>query len=139
MKFPVSESKLNDLLARMKALNLKESDLEESFVKGSGSGGQKINKTSSLVWLKHKASGIEVKCQTSRQQSLNRFLARRLLVEKLETQILARHSQKQHEIEKIKRQKRKRSKRAKAKILDSKKLTSKTKSLRKKPSFHTSE
>src|SRR5688572_14066487 len=108
MKFPVSDAKLNDLLKRMAALNVKESDFEESFVRGTGAGGQKINKTSSAVWLKHGPSGIEVKCQESRQQSLNRFLARRLLVEKLEERVFAKASQKQHDIEKIKRQKRKR-------------------------------
>lgn len=136
MKFPVSDTKLHDLLQRMLKLGVKESDFEESFVRGAGSGGQKINKTSSTVWLKHKPSGLEVKCQESRQQSLNRFLARRSLIEKLENKIFAKASEKQQEIEKLKRQKRKRSKRAKAKMLDNKKAASQIKTLRKKPSLN---
>ena len=135
MKFPVSDTKLQDLLKRMAALGVRECDFEESFVKGAGAGGQKINKTSSAVWLKHTPTGLEVKCQESRQQSLNRFFARRMLVEKLETRVLAKASQQQQEIEKLKRQKRKRSKRAKAKMLDNKKAASQTKALRKKPSL----
>ncbi len=135
MKFPVSDAKLNDLLKRMAAIGMKESDFEESFVRGTGAGGQKINKTSSAVWIKHVPTGLEVKCQESRQQSLNRFLARRMLVEKLEGQVFAKASQKQQEVEKLKRQKRKRSKRAKAKMLDDKKAASQTKAMRKKPSF----
>lgn len=133
MKFPVSDAKLNDLLKRMAALGMRESDFKESFVKGAGAGGQKINKTSSAVWIKHIPTGLEVKCQESRQQSLNRFLARRMLVEKLEGRVFAKASQKQQEIEKLKRQKRKRSKRAKEKMLGDKKAASNTKRLRQKP------
>lgn len=133
MKFPVSDAKLKDLQTRMERLGVTEEDLEESFIKGSGSGGQKINKTSSTVQIKHIPTGTEVRCQESRQQSLNRFLARRLLIEKLEEKLLEEKSKKQQQIEKIRRQKRKRSKRAKEKILKDKKVQAEKKALRKKP------
>lgn len=131
--FPVSEAKIQDLLHRMERLTIKEGDLEENFIRGSGAGGQKINKTSVVVQLKHKPSGLEVRCQESRSQALNRFLARRLLVEKLEERVFKEKSEKQKSIEKIRRQKRRRSKRAKEKILKVKKLNSEKKNLRKKP------
>lgn len=131
--FPVSESKKNDLEARMLKLGVQESDLIESFIRGGGAGGQKINKTSCVVWLKHVPSGVEVRCQESRSQALNRFFARRLLVEKLEEKIQGAASVKQQAIEKIRRQKRKRSKRAKEKILKEKKHRSDQKKQRAKP------
>src|ERR1039457_5203918 len=74
LQFGVSTDKGRALLERMARLGIRESDLEENFVKGSGAGGQKVNKTSSCVWLRHKPSGIEVKCQWERSQALNRFL-----------------------------------------------------------------
>lgn len=135
LKFPVSEAKIQDLLYRMKCLDLEENDLEENFIRGSGAGGQKINKTSVVVHLRHKPSGCEVRCQESRSQALNRFLARRLLVEKLEKKIFAARSEKQKQIEKIRRQKRRRSKRAKEKILRAKRMISEKKNFRKKPGF----
>lgn len=120
-------------MQRMQKLGIRENDLVEKFVKGSGHGGQKINKTSAAVWLKHVPSGLEVKCLESRQQSLNRFLARRLLVEKLEDKVSGETNAKQHLQAKIQRQKRKRSKRAQEKILKNKKETAQKKSLRQKP------
>lgn len=114
----------------MSRLGLKECDLTEAFVRGSGAGGQKINKTSVVVWLRHAPSGLEVRCQESRSQALNRFLARRLLVEKLEEKALKHESAKQQEIEKLRRQKRKRSKRAKNKMLDDKRHHADKKKLR---------
>lgn len=134
-RFPVSETKIKDLQTRMERLGLKEADFEEVFVRGSGAGGQKINKTSVVVQLKHLLTGIEVKCQESRSRALNRFLARRLLVEKLEEKILQEKSEKQKRIEKIRRQKRKRSKRSKEKILKEKKQMSEKKQWRKRPEF----
>lgn len=81
---PVHPDKERDLLARMKRLGILEKDLEEHFNRSSGRGGQKLQKTSSCVWLTHKPTGIRVKCAASRSQALNRFLARRRLAEKLE-------------------------------------------------------
>src|SRR3990167_5508092 len=82
--YPVSESKVRKLEEKIKKLCLRESDFEESFIRSSGSGGQNVNKVSTCVVLRHRPTGLEVKCQRERSQALNRFLARRLLAEKLE-------------------------------------------------------
>lgn len=108
----------------MKRLGLKDGDFNESFVRSGGAGGQNVNKVSSCVWLRHRPTGLEVKCQRERSQALNRFLAKRLLVEKIEALVLGRESQKVRAIEKLRRQKRKRSRRAKEKMLESKKIHS---------------
>ena len=123
------------LLERMLKAGIVEADLEESFIRGSGRGGQKINKTSSCVRLKHTPSQLEVKCQMSRSREENRFFARRLLCEKFESGILKIETEKQKEIEKIRRQKRKRSKRAKEKMLREKKVIGEKKKLRGKIDF----
>ncbi|MDD5422674.1 MAG: peptide chain release factor-like protein [Candidatus Omnitrophica bacterium] len=120
------------LRARMAAADIKESDIVELFILAGKKGGQKVNKTSSCVYLKHKPTGIEVKCQQERSQALNRFLARRILVNKIEALILGRESEEQKRYEKIRRQKRRRSRRAKDKMLRDKKLHSEKKSLRNK-------
>ncbi|MBU1852800.1 MAG: peptide chain release factor-like protein [Candidatus Omnitrophica bacterium] len=133
MLFNVSTDKEEALKLKMDSLGIRESDLEENFIRSSKKGGQKVNKTSSCVYLKHKPTGIEVKCQKERSQALNRFLARRILVNKIESLILGKKSEEQARIEKIRRQKRKRSKRAKEKILRNKKIHSEKKKLRKPP------
>lgn len=130
--FPVSPAKIQVLAEAMAKYSVQESDIEEKFIKGSGSGGQKINKTSSCVWLLHRPTGTEVKCQASRSQALNRFLARRLLVEKIARQIEGEKSVEQKRIEKIRRQKRRRSKRAKEKMLAAKRHRGELKQLRQK-------
>lgn len=114
----------------MSRLGIRESDLEEKFVRSQGKGGQNVNKTSTCVWLRHVPSGIEVKCQRERSQSINRFLARRILAEKIEAMVLGAKSAKQQEIERIRRQKRKRSRRAKEKMLADKRHTAEKKSMR---------
>jgi len=116
----VGKFKQEELLKRMHQLGVYEKDIIEKFIRSQGKGGQKVNKTASCVYLKHKPSGIEVKCQRERSQALNRFLAKRILVNKLETLIEGKASAEQKKIEKIRRQKRKRSKRAKEKILKNK-------------------
>ena len=131
-EYPVSEKKIRQLEEKMLALGLRGSDFQESFIRSGGAGGQNVNKVSSCVWLKHLPSGLEVKCQQERSQAMNRFLAKRLLVEKIESQIRGKQSQHQKEIEKIRRQKRKRSRRAKNKMLESKKFHSEKKTLRRK-------
>ncbi len=116
----ISRSKKELLKRKMDHLGVFEKDFEEKFIRSGGKGGQNVNKTSTCVYLKHKPSGLEVKCQRERSQVLNRFLARRILVNKIEVLILGKLSEERKKIEKIRRQKRKRSKRAKEKMLDEK-------------------
>ena len=130
MQFRVSKSKNEALKIKMQRLDVCENDLEEKFIRSSGKGGQKVNKTSSCVYLKHRPTGIEVKCQKERSQALNRFLARKILVNKIETRILGRLSEEKRKIEKIRRQKRKRSKRAKEKMLKDKRKRAEKKRMR---------
>ncbi len=118
--FPVSVQKEKELKERMARLKVREEDIEESFIRSSGAGGQNVNKTSTCVLLNHRPTGIKVKCQRERSQALNRFLARRILLEKIENEIKGRESTEQKRIEKIRRQKRKCSRRAKEKLLEEK-------------------
>jgi len=126
----ITQEKWEKLYERMATLGIREEELTENFIRGSGSGGQKINKTSSCVQLRHAPSGIEIKCQSSRLQGSNRFFARRDLCDKLEERRLGAQSQRQQEQEKIRRQKRRRSRRAKNKMLDSKHKQGEKKALR---------
>jgi len=135
MNFSVGRDKEEALKIRMDSLGIKETDLEEKFIRSSKKGGQKVNKTSACVYLKHQPTGIEVKCQEERSQALNRFLARRILVGKIESLVLGRKREAQKEIEKIRRQKRRRSRRAKEKMLRYKKMHSEKKNLRKAPAI----
>jgi len=131
LTFGVNEKKEEALRKKMGKLGIFENDIVEKFVRSSGKGGQKVNKTSTCVYLKHLPTNIEVKCQKERSQALNRFIARRILANKIEVMILGRQSEEQKKIEKIRRQKRKRSKRAKEKILEEKKMHSQKKTERK--------
>jgi protein subunit release factor B len=115
--FPVNPEKEQQMAQRMAALGVRESDLEESFVKSGGHGGQNVNKLATCVMLVHRPTGLQVKCQATRQQGLNRFLARRLLLDKIEQMKTGQVAAERARIEKIRRQKRKRSRRAKARML----------------------
>ncbi len=126
----VTVEKEKALLTRMQKLGIAEADIIEKFIRSSGKGGQKVNKSSSCVYLKHTPTGIEVKVQKQRSQALNRFLARRLLAQKIEELLAGRKSERKKEIEKIRRKKRKRSRRAKERILRDKRLQSNKKKLR---------
>ena len=126
----VSPGKEKSLLERMQTLGVREQDIEEQFVRSSGAGGQKVNKTSSCVVLHHRPTGLRVKCQQERSQALNRFLARRILLDKIEAMTRGAESAQEQEIARIRRQKRKRSRRAKLKMLADKRHTAEKKSLR---------
>ena len=117
---PVNPDKETQLAQRMTALGVREADIEETFVRSGGHGGQNVNNTSTCVMLVHRPTGLQVKCQESRQQGLNRFLARRLLLDKIEARQKGFVATKVAKAEKIRRQKRRRSRRAKAKMLDNK-------------------
>jgi protein subunit release factor B len=120
------------LRTRMVKLQIQEADLEEHFIRGSGSGGQKINKTSSCVQLLHRPSRTEIRCQKTRSQADNRYWARRELCERIEEHLLGEKSARQQAIEKIRRQKRRRSRRAKARMLDAKSKQGEKKKLRRR-------
>ena len=133
----ISTSRQKQLDARMAELGIMEADLVEKFVLGTGSGGQKVNKTSSCVYLSHAKSGIDVKCQKTRARALNRYYARQELCNKLEEDILGKKSARRQKAEKIRRQKRRRSRRQKEEILEAKHKTSDKKRLRRR--VHTGE
>ncbi len=133
MIFPVSPQKQAALAALMARLGVRESDLEESFIRSQGPGGQNVNKVSTCVVLRHSPSGLEVRCQQERSQALNRYLARRVLLQRLEAQRLGRLSEEARRIAKIRRQKRRRSRRAKEKMLEAKRRRAQTKVLRATP------
>ena len=118
------------LKEKMAALGIREADITESFIRAKGPGGQNVNKTSTCVRLKHIPTGIEVKCQKERTQILNRYIARKILVNKIENLVLGKLSEEQQRIEKLRRQKRRRSRKAKLKMLEIKRRHSEKKRLR---------
>lgn len=118
----ISGEKQQALDERLARLGIREQDLVERFILGAGKGGQKVNKTSSCVYLRHVPSGIEVKCQRERSRELNRFLARRELCDRLEARIAGVKTARQQAAEKIRRQKRRRSRRQKERMLEGKRL-----------------
>jgi protein subunit release factor B len=115
------------LRQRMHKLGIREDDLEESFIRGTGPGGQKINKTSSTVVLVHVPTGIEVRCQRERSQDQNRRVAREELCNKLEAKLTAAKLEVRSAVEKKKRQNRKRPRGLKEKILQTKRQRSEVK------------
>jgi protein subunit release factor B len=116
-------------------LGIREDDLEEKFVIGSGAGGQHLQKTSSCVYLKHLPSGLEVKCQKSRLREQNRRLARELLCDMIERRLAAERQKRQSEAAKRRRAARKRSPAVKEELLATKRYRTQKKTLRKKPSL----
>jgi len=130
---PVRQTKKDALTARMLARGIREPELEEKFILGSGKGGQKVNKTSSCVYLRHRPTGLEVKCGQTRFREQNRFLARRELCDRLETRQRGEQSARRQAIEKIRRQKRRRSRRQKERLLAGKRLQGVKKTRRREP------
>lgn len=128
----ISPEKEKALQERMERLGVSESDLRETFVRSSGPGGQKVNKASTCVQLVHIPSGLAVKCQQERSQALNRFLARRILLDRIERLQKGRLEAERKRFAKIRRQKRRRSKRAQEKILREKHIQSVKKASRAK-------
>ena len=127
---PVSAATSTALAVRMKDLGLFEADLEESFVRSIGKGGQNVNKLSTCVVLVHRPSGTMVKCQLERTQAMNRYRARVMLADKIERAVLGETRAAAAEVAKIRRQKRKRSRRAKEKMLGEKRARAQTKARR---------
>src|SRR5258707_3440056 len=115
--FPVSAEKEDQLAQRMAALGVQEAEIEETFVRSGGHGGQNVNKSSACVMLLHRPTGLQVKCQSTRQQGLNRFLASRLLLDKIEALRKGYVAAERARVEKIRRQKRRRSRRSKQRML----------------------
>ena len=130
INFGVSAEKVKALREKMVRLAVRERDIVERFIRAKGPGGQNVNKASTCVYLKHIPTGIEVKCQKERVQALNRYIARQLLVNKIETLTLGELSQERQRIEKIRRQKRRRSRKAKLKMLEHKRRHAEKKLLR---------
>ena len=131
--FAVSPEKARALERRMEALGVRAADLEESFVRSGGSGGQNVNKVSTCVVLRHLPTGVVVKCQRERSQALNRFLARRLLLDKLEARARGITEAAAQERARIRRQKRRRSRRGEEKRLAAKRAQSEKKAGRRTP------
>ena len=128
-----SPEKTSALEQRMASLGIDTADLLEKFVRGSGAGGQKVNKTSNCVFLKHLPTGIAIKCQVERSREMNRFLARRELCAQFDAIANGKASAKTQAIEKLRRQKRRRSRRSKQRSVADKRKLSEKKALRKPP------
>ena len=134
MQAPVTPEKTAALEERMAALGITEGILLEKFVRGSGAGGQKINKTSNCVFLKHLPTGVCIKCQMDRSREMNRYLARRELCEQLEAIRDGKAIAKTQAIEKMRRTNRPRSRNSKKRSVADKRNLSQKKSMRRSPS-----
>ena len=118
------------LRARFVSLGVRPEEVEERFVRGAGAGGQKINKTSSTVWLRHRPTGVEVRCQRERSQTVNRLLAWMELADKLEWRRQESADQARAARELVRRQKRQKSRGQKVRMIETKKHRAKHKSSR---------
>jgi len=114
MNFPVLLSPEFEKKALL--LGVFPEDIQEQFIRGSGKGGQKVNKTSSCVLVRHEPTGVEVRCQKHREQSKNRLSAYKLLILKIEEKVLGKESVFSQKVDKLRKQKAKRRKRAQIKL-----------------------
>ena len=128
----ISPETIEKIKSLMAEASVYEDDLDESFILGGGPGGQKTNKTSSVVRLSHEPSGVAVRCGESRSREDNRWLARRMLAETILEREHIRKSAARQQAEKIRRQKRRRSRRQKQKMLDEKHAHAEIKQMRRK-------
>ena len=131
--FGVSDARLKALRGWMERLGMGEQDFKERFIRSGGPGGQNVNKVATCVWLRHLPTGMEVKVQQERSQAANRFLARALLVSKLERERKEKIHAQHQRAARIRRQKRRRPHRVQERILASKRLHSQKKRLRARP------
>lgn len=118
------------LRAKFVSLGVRPEEVEERFVRGAGAGGQKINKTSSTVWLQHRPTGVEVRCQRERSQRTNRLLAWTELAEKLEARRRDAAQAARAERELTRRQTRQKSRGQKARMIQAKQHRAKIKGAR---------
>ena len=130
----VSAEKQSALKSRMEQMGIREDDLVEKFVLGTGSGGQKINKTHSCVWLKHEPTGREIKCQSGRSRAMNRYIARSQLCDEIEEERRQRKLRRQKAAARARVQKRRPSAASRARAIEQKRRRSRVKQLRRKPS-----
>ena len=133
MRFGVSREKESALERRLEELGVREEDLVEKFIRSSGPGGQSVNKLNTCVYLRHEPTGVEVKMQEERSQSMNRYRARQVLADKVEARVLKRRTAEMARIAKLRKQKRRRSRRAKEKMLQDKRLQARKKESRREP------
>ena len=108
----IKPEKIKALEERIKTLKISDKDIQEKFIRSRGKGGQNVNKNSTCVYLKHLPTSLEVKYDKDRSQYINRFMAKRLLVEKLEAMITGNKTEKDKKIDKLRKQKAKRKKRS---------------------------
>ena len=128
----VRAEKREQLAQMMQHAEIREEDLTESFILGSGPGGQKVNKSCVCVMLVHKPTGQVVKCAQTRSRALNRYYARKILCERILEERNDMLSARQQAWERVRRQKRRRSRKQRARILADKRQRSETKALRRK-------